>query len=151
MKTTIEKEVISFKDKLLVAGTIETFNGTFYNAIGTGFMLWVGKFHNYFQRNDPETSNRKNKLQVFVTIQPSVRIVFSNALLQGGLLTKITNNNDGYTLNKDEIERTTVFYDMGLTFALPSFQISIMQKLRTSDFKGAYAQEVGNITLGIKL
>ena len=139
------------KNRLLLAGVVETFNGTFYNAIGTGFFLKVGKLHNYFRTNRWETSNRKNKLQVFLSMQPSVRIVFSNALLQGGIITNITNKNEGYTLTKDEIERITAFYDMGLTFAMPSFQISIMQKLRTSDFKGGYAQEVGSFIINVKI
>jgi hypothetical protein len=73
--------------------------------------------------------------------------VIGNALLQGGLINQLTEGQEGYTLNKDQIERITVLYDVGLTFELPKFSVSFIQKMRTPEFKGSHSQEVGNITM----
>jgi hypothetical protein len=80
-------------------------------------------------------------------MRPVARVVLSNALLEGGLIYQMSSQTGAYTLDKDQIERLTVLYDVGLNFEMPKFSISISQKLRTAEFKGQYVQEVGNITM----
>ena len=70
-----------------------------YNAAGAGFMLRVGKFKNYFDAGSiPKEAERKNT-QLYVFMRGRVvRVVLSNALLQGGLINQISQNAKGYTL-----------------------------------------------------
>ncbi len=148
---TIEKQLLYLSKRILLVAMVETYSGTLYNAVGTGFMLRVGKFNNYFSGANISGMSRKNKFQLYVFMKPIARVVIGNALLEGGLINQITEGQEGYTLNKDYIERLTVLYDVGLTFESPKFSISVIQKMRTPEFKGSHSQEVGNITMQFKL
>jgi hypothetical protein len=144
---TIEKQLLYPSKSILLVGLVETYSGTLYNAAGVGFMLRVGKFNNYFSGIYKSETSTKNKFQLYVFMKPIARVVIGNALLQGGLINQLTEGQEGYTLNKDQIERITVLYDVGLTFELPKFSVSFIQKMRTPEFKGSHSQEVGNITM----
>ncbi len=147
---SIEKQILQPSKNLLVVGVIETFSGTTYNAAGAGFMLRAGKFNNYFD-NISVSQTKKNKSQLYVFMKPAIRVVLSNALLQGGLLNQISPQNNGYVLSKDQIERLIVLYDVGITFAKPKYSITITQKFISAEFKGQYTQEFGNLTMQFKL
>lgn len=147
----IENQVLYPSKSILLVGVVETFSGTLYNAAGIGFLLRVGKFNNYFEELSTALNTANNKFQLYVFMKPAARVVLSNALLQGGLIYQMSGQNDAYTLDKDLIERLTVLYDVGLNFEMQKFSVSISQKLRTAEFKGQYVQEIGNITLKIKI
>ena len=147
----IEKQLLNPSKRILLVGVVETFSGTLYNAAGMGFMLRIGKFNNYFEGASNSQGTPKNKFQIYVFMRPVARVVLSNALLEGGLIYQMTAQTGAYTLDKDQIERLTVLYDVGLNFEMPKFSISLSQKIRTAEFKGQYVQEVGNITLKANL
>ncbi|MBN1650260.1 MAG: lipid A deacylase LpxR family protein [Bacteroidales bacterium] len=146
----IEKQMLNPSKRVLLVGFVETFSGTLYNAAGFGFMLKVGKFNNYFEDYSPITA-KKNKFQLYVFMKPNARVVLSNSLLQGGLIYQLSGKNDAYTIEKDQIERLNVMYDVGVNLEFPGFSLLLSQKLRSAEFKGQYVQEVGNITLTFKL
>ncbi len=148
---SIEKQLLNPSNRILLVGVVETFSGTLYNAAGIGFMLRIGKFNNYFEGVSNSQSTSKNKFQIYVFMKPVARVVLSNALLEGGLISQMSAQTSAYTLDKDQIERLSVLYDVGLNFEMPGFSISISQKLRTAEFKGQYVQEVGNITMKFNL
>lgn len=148
---SIEKQILQPSKNLLVIGVIETFSGTTYNAAGAGFMLRVGRFNNYFDRFSVRKITAKNKSQLYVFMKPAVRVVLSNALLQGGLIDQISPQSNGYVLSKDQIERLIVLYDVGITFEKPKYSITITQKFIGPEFKGQYTQEFGNLNLQFKL
>ncbi len=147
----VEKQLLFVPGKLQVSGIVETFNGTLYNAMDAGFTLKIGKFRNCLQPEDFRAGEKKRRSQIYVYMKPTVRVVYSNALLQGGIITNLRNDPGGYSLHKDQLERINAFYDVGLVYQRPRFGISIMQKMRTAEFKGGAAQEVGNITMAFKL
>jgi hypothetical protein len=147
---TIEKQLLYPSKSILLVGLVETYSGTLYNAAGVGFMLRVGKFNKYFSGADKSLNSTKNKFQLYVFMKPIARVVIGNSLLEGGLINQATEGQEGYTLNKDQIDRLTVLYDVGLTFELPKFSVSFIQKMRTPEFKGSHSQEVGNITVQFK-
>lgn len=146
----IEKKMLHPSKSIMVIGNIETFNGTVYNAAGAGFMLRAGKFNNYFTNLTELPATADNKTQLFLFIKPSARLVLSNALLQGGILNQ-PNPRDVYVLNKDQIERLVMLYDMGVTFENPKFSITVSQKFISAEFKVQYTQEFGNLVMQIKL
>lgn len=142
----VEKQLMYASGKVLVNGIVETFNGTMYNAMSAGINMRVGRFHNYFE---PNTAS--GKAQLFVHMKPSVRVVYSNALLQGGLISNISDKAGGYSLSKDQLERINAFYEIGLVYQRPKFGITVLQKIRTAEFKGGEAQEIGNISINARL
>jgi len=148
---SIEKQMLQPSKKILLVGIIETFSGTTYNAAGAGFMLRVGKFKNYFDNISLSQKNNKSKSQLYVFMKPAIRVVLSNALLQGGLLNQISPQSNGYVLSKDQIERLIVLYDVGITFEKPKYSLTITQKFIGPEFKGQYTQEFGNLTMQFKL
>lgn len=148
----VEKQLVFVPRKIQVAGLIETFNGTLYNAMDAGFTMKVGRFRNDLQEEeDPAAGSRKKGHQLFVFMKPVVRVVYSNALLQGGLITNLRSDSESYTLHKDQLERINAFYEVGVAWQHRGLGIAVMQKLRTAEFKGGAAQEVGNLTLQLKL
>jgi hypothetical protein len=144
---SIEKQLLAPSKSILLVGIAETFSGTLYNAAGVGFMLRIGKFNNYFEGIQTDKSTTKKHYQLFVSMRPIARIVASNALLQGGIIHQFTQDFSGYTLNKDQIERITFLYDVGLNLEFQKLGVHLTQKIRTPEFKDSYTQEVGNITL----
>jgi lipid A 3-O-deacylase len=147
----LEKELIYIPGKLLISGNIEIFNGTLYNAIGAGFMMKAGKISNYYRESNADNIKKKNATHLYVFMSPAARVIYSNALLEGGIITNINQVHKGYILNKDQIERLNVFADVGVIYERPKFGLAIIQKMRTSDFKGGNAMEVGSISLNFKL
>lgn len=144
---TIEKQMLHPSKSILLVGIVETFSGTLYNAAGAGFMLRIGKFNNYFEGIQIGEPTTKKNFQLYVSMKPIARIVASNALLQGGIIHQFTQDFSGYTLNKDQIERITFLYDVGISLEFPKLGIHLTQKIRTPEFKDSYTQEVGNLML----
>lgn len=141
-----EKLILHPSKSISVSGIAETFSGTLYNGAGAGFLMKVGKFDDVFDIMPIKTNDRTDKLKVFVFMRPTVRIVLSNALLQGGIISKITQNDKGYYLEKDEIKRVGVLYDVGVTLNYRKFSFMLAQKMRTPEFEGQNTQEIGNVT-----
>lgn len=146
----MEKEIAYVPDKLFITGIIETFTGTLYNAMGAGFSLRVGSVNNFLEEKT-ESKKRGNKSHFYVTLKPTIRAIYFNALLQGGLITNKKKTHEGYILNKDQIERVNVFTEAGIVYTRPKMNISLMQKMRTAPVKGANAIEVGSVSIAFKL
>lgn len=146
----MEKEMLYVLNKFLLSGTIETYAGTFYNAMGAGFILKLGRVNNIFESRI-HLSEKKNKSQLYVTLKPTVRAIYYNALLQGGIITNSKKTHKGYILNKDQIERISVFTEVGLIYERPKVTFSLKQKMRTAPVKGGNAIEVGNISIGFTI
>ena len=146
----LEKEIVYIPEKLFITGIIETLTGTLYNSMGAGFSLRVGRINNFLEEKT-ESNTREKKSQFYVTLKPTVRVIYYNALLQGGVITNSKKSPDGYMLNKDQIERINVFTEAGITYTRPKMNISLMQKMRTAPFKGGNAVEFGSISIAFKL
>jgi len=145
----MEKEIVYLPEKLFITGNLETFSGTLYDAMGAGFSVRLGKIKNYLAKKDG--TNLKSKSQLYVILKPTVRIIYFNALLQGGLITNISGSHKGYTLDKDQVERINVFTEAGLTYERPGFRISLLQKMRSAPFKGGNALEYGSVMIEVKI
>lgn len=146
---SIEKEVAYFPGKLHLSGMAETFTGTLYTAMGAGFVLKIGKINNAYVhdlRQDHQTEK-----ELYIILRPSARAVYYNALLQGGVINNNRNNKKGYTLNKDQIERITVFTEVGVALSLSKLEVKVLQKMRSAQFTGGHAVEFGSIQLTFKL
>ncbi len=145
----LEKEIAYIPEKLLVTGNMETFAGTLYDAMGAGFSVKVGKVQNYLEEDVRLGS--KSKSQIYVVLRPTVRIIYFNALLQGGIITHVLGSHKGYTLDKDQIERINVFTEAGITYKRPGMSISLLQKMRSAPFKGGNALEYGSVAVAFRI
>lgn len=145
----LEKEIVYISERILVTGNIETYAGTLYDAMGAGFSVKIGRIKNYLEKNDRMES--KSKSQIYVVLRPTVRIIYFNALLQGGVITHVSGSHKGYTLDKDQIERINVFTEAGFTYERPGMSISLLQKMRSAPFKGGNALEYGSVTVAFAI
>ena len=146
----MEKEIVYVPQKLFITGIIETYTGTLYDAMGAGFSLRIGRVNSFFEEKSAYPS-MKSKSQLYVTLKPTVRVIYYNALLQGGVVTNTKESHDGYILNKDQIERINVFTELGVTYTRPKMNISLLQKMRTAPIKGGNAIEIGSVSIAFKI
>lgn len=144
----LQKEILPIPEKLIVSGIVETYAGTMYDAMGAGLQMHVGKINSLW--NTSEKRN-KNKYQLYLTFSPTVRLIYYNALLQGGILSGFQNWPKGYKLDKDDIERLNTFTEFGLVYEQSKFKLSLLQKMRTTPFKGGHTLEYGNMAIFFKL
>lgn len=86
----IEKELIDVRDRLTVAGTLESYVGTMYDAMGAGFLLKTGKVKTMFEDTDKSLPAKK-KHQIYLLFKPTIRVIYFNALLQGGIFIILRN------------------------------------------------------------
>ncbi len=140
-----ENEIIYIPEKLLITRTADAFIGTMYDAVGAGLTLRIGKINNFLEEGSE--FSKSNKPQFYVLLKPTVRAIYYNALLQGGIITNQRKAHKGYKLGKDEIERINVFTEFGLVFKKSNFEIMFLQKMRTAQFKGGNAVEFGSVSM----
>ncbi|HRP31380.1 MAG: lipid A deacylase LpxR family protein [Bacteroidia bacterium] len=143
----LQKEIFNVPEKLFLSGVLETYAGTLYDAMGAGLSMNIGKINNLWY--SPEICNKK-KYQLYLTFSPTVRLIYYNALLQGGIISGFQNSPKGYRLDKDDIERLSTFTEFGIVYEQSIFKISFLQKMRTAPFKGGHTLEYGNIAISFK-
>lgn len=146
----LEKELVYVPRKLLITGIIEARGGTLYDAMGVGVSLRAGRFNNFLEVRQG-SNTRKNKSQLYMILKPSVRVIYYNALLQGGVITNLKKSHKGYIMDKDQIERINVFTEAGIIYTRPKINIILIQKLRTASFKSGNAIEIGRISIAFKI
>ena len=127
--------------------------GTLYNNMGLGLQFRAGLFNNYFSNYEQLTFRSKKpasvrKFQFYIYMKTLGTAVMDDATLQGGFF---NHSSSPYVISKDSISRFTMQYEYGIVLAVKRLGFSISEKLRTQEFKGSYAQQVGNITLYIGL
>lgn len=139
---------------LEIMGGIHSNIGTLYNNAGLGIQFRGGLFNNYFSNYERPASHSGvtnglvRKFQFYFYMKTIGTAVMDDATLQGGFF---THKSSPYYITKDSINRFTMQYEYGIVIGKNRWGISVSEKLRTSEFKGSYAQQVGNITLYIGL
>lgn len=137
--------------KLEVIGNLTANAGTLVNNIGLGVQFRSGIFNPYFSRYErpayhprkAESGSRK-PFQFYLFMKLNGTAVMDDATLQGGFF---THRSSPYVISKDSISRFVMQYEYGFMISHKRFGFSFSEKLRTAEFKGTYAQQVGNITL----
>lgn len=85
----MEREVVNVPGKLIVSGIMDAFVGTLYDAMGAGFSLRMGRVRSPYDAPS-EASNGGRKYQLYLLMRPTARVIYYNALLQGGIIHHIT-------------------------------------------------------------
>ncbi len=146
----IEAVVVQPTQNLSVNAIAETYSGTLYNGAGVGFVLKLGKFQDNFDLMPVREVKNPDKFRLFVYMRPVGRVMLSNSLLQGGLISRVKGNKESYFIEKDDLFRLNVYYDVGAVFGFKHFSFSISQKLRTPEFENQSSQEIGNVMMQVK-
>lgn len=164
LNVTYEKQLTAANKYFeLIAGTsfcVGTFNNglTFSPQIRWGIMHpyfdgYIGQFSNSARFNN----TRKNRLQAYVIVKPSVQLVFNNASLEGGLFAKrpsvkwdsrdpasATSNNNYFN---NSIRHWVYAVNYGVVVSTGKFSMSFIQNSSTELRRNTYSHEVGNISL----
>jgi len=151
-----ERLIAQPSSNLEIIGRMESNIGTWKNTFGLGFTFRGGIFNSYFS-NYENSGFRGNaekalvnfrKFQFYFFMRPIFRAVMDDATLQGGFF---THNKSPYILSKDQITNSHLEFDYGFVITNKKVGLSFNEKLKTKEFKEGVNQQVGNITLTIKL
>ncbi|RLD84631.1 MAG: hypothetical protein DRJ10_00590 [Bacteroidetes bacterium] len=111
--------------------------GTLYDDVSAGFKMRLGYFNpsntGFGQvKIDRKESNGLKKFQIYAYINPSIRAVFYNGTLQGGLF----NQSSPFTLNYKWVEPIVSQLNSGFVFQYSLFQLQIESTMLTPEFIG---------------
>ena len=85
-------------------------------------------------------------------LKPEAQLIFTNALLEGGMFTGNPNLKTGHkgdepSLPYHGLERWVYSLNYGAVVTSGNFSISFMQSTSSAMMKGLYCHDVGNISL----
>jgi lipid A 3-O-deacylase len=118
--------------------------GTLQNDLLAGIQFRAGLLNNYF---DDAYGLTTGKTKIFFYMKCNFICVMDNSSLQGGFFS----HRSPYVIPKDSINRVQMNYEYGISIAAKKVGVRIYEQIQTQEFKGTYAQQIGNITLYFKL
>jgi len=179
-KQLAQKQLSVAGPSVEVIGGGQVFYGTMLNGVAVYPLIRIGKMTPYFKgylsqysSGKHRGSRRKDKLQAYFVIKPEATLIFTNALLEGGLFTSNPNKTppvkdvakdpgaadpsaqaDGETHSAaqpfepyHDLHKLVYSINYGAVLVSGNFSISFIQNTSSSMMKGLYNHEVGNITL----
>jgi len=156
---TAEKQLAASAHTLEVIGGAQVFAGTMMNGLAFYPLIRVGKMNPYFQGYIRQYSGRSTgngrgkKWQAYLILKPEAQIIFSNALLEGGMFTGNPNTRHGYTGKSSApppyraLRHWMYGINYGAVVSSGNFSISFTQNTSSPAMKGLYSHEVGNISI----
>lgn len=157
---TAEKQLASWGNGLEVIGGSQIFLGTMLNGMAFYPLIRIGKMTPYFQGfmsqySSPGTDGRNRRIkkwQTYFILKPQAQLIFTNALLEGGLFTGNPNLREDQKDDKPPppyhgLERWVYSLTYGAVVSSGNFGVSFTQNNSSASMKGLYCHEVGNISL----
>ncbi|MEO1654900.1 MAG: lipid A deacylase LpxR family protein [Bacteroidota bacterium] len=97
-----------------------------------------------------EEAKRKTnkKFQLYYVMEPSFRLAFNNALMQGGIFGK---DNSPHTLSADKLRRYYFNLEFGIVIGIRGLEVSFSQFFRSKEFDAGESQRWGRVRLTIGL
>ncbi|HEY8971119.1 MAG TPA: lipid A deacylase LpxR family protein, partial [Puia sp.] len=135
---TREKELASWGHGVEVIGGTQVFLGTMLNGMTFYPLIRIGKMSPYFQGymsqySSPGTSARNKhvkKWQAYFVLKPEAQLIFTNALLEGGMFTGNPNlkaaHKGDQPLPYHELEKWVYSFNYGAVVSPGNFSISFM-------------------------
>ena len=118
--------------------------GTLQNDLLFGIQFRAGLLNDYFSALQGLS---EGKTKIFFYMKTNVVFVMDNATLQGGFFT----HRSPYVIPKDSINRAQFVYEYGLAIEGRIIGVHVSEQVRSQEFKRTYAQQIGNITLYLKI
>jgi lipid A 3-O-deacylase len=174
---TAEKQLASWGPHVEVILGARASGGTMLNGLAVYPLIRIGKLSPYFNgflsqysgSKKHAGSKRRNSPQAYFVIKPEEQLIFTNALLKGGLFTSNPNMTKGIrkgtgttTLSSQpdqagpasqapqpyhDLRRIVYSIDYGAVVSSGHFAISFIQNTASAMMKGLYSHEFGNISV----
>ena len=180
---TAEKQLASWGSHVEVIGASQVFLGTMQNGLAFYPLIRIGKMAPYFNGFFSQYTGsrrhtggrRRNEWQAYFVIKPEGQLIFTNALLEGGLFTsnpnmkkgpekaaaadsqpdqpgKTSQSDHADAANQDpqpyhDLRRLVWSVNYGAVVSSGHFGISFIQNTSSAMMKGLYNHEVGNISI----
>lgn len=168
---TAEKQLFAAGHGFDVIGGARAFAGTMQDAVGIYPMIRFGNMRPYFDGFFSQYTGTKKKGQFYFFVKPEVQLVFFNALVQGGVFTQNPNLHNGAGNSKPAdgspnpgmqpqataltpdplpypgIKTLQGSFSYGAVLALGHFGISLTQTSSSTQLKGLYCHQTGNVSL----
>jgi len=134
-----EKQLIRYADFFSLQGQSEINLGTLFTHAELGANAILGIINNGFS-----SINNKNKFQIYVFAQPTLRVVGYDASLQGGLL----NRDSVYTISSKNVMRATGQFNFGLIIKTKTLYFEYTRTSITPEFNGGGVANWGGFRVG---
>lgn len=168
---TAEKQLVSWGRHFDVIGGGQASIGSMLNGMAVYPLIRIGKLTPYFNGffsqytscGKQGVSNRKSKLQAYFIVKPQVQLVFTNAMLQGGLFSSNPNlKRKDETATTPQAEQQTgneavqpyhdlrhVLYSIsyGGVVSAGHWGLSFTQSTAASMLKGLYEHDIENLSI----
>ncbi len=154
---TAEKQLVGKQHWLDVIAGGQVFYGTAVNGLAVYPLIRIGKMNPYFNgyiaqygTGKQTGRHRGHRVQAYIIIKPEASIMFTNALLEGGMFSDNTNklNTKGAPTKPSNGLRTIVYAaNYGAVVSFGNFSMSFIQSSSSEWIKGTYSHEVGNISM----
>lgn len=132
-----------------IIGSVQGNVGTLCNNMGVGILIRAGLLNNHFINDraaarGPKTLHEYSRFHLFGFMQTTGFVVMDDATLEGGFF---THNQSPYTIDKDDIKRLCLWYQIGFTIEKMPFRLIVSETVRTAQFKNEYAQQIGTVSV----
>ena len=155
---TAEKQFASHKHWLEVIGGSQVFYGTMMNGVTFYPLIRIGKMTPYFEgylsqytnAKSSNTAKHRKGIQAYFIIKPEAEFIFTNALLEGGMFSNNSYEDNGKGIVKktyNDLQKFVYSLNFGAVVSSGNFAISFIQNSSTAMMKGTYSHEVGNISM----
>ncbi|NLR77417.1 lipid A deacylase LpxR family protein [Chitinophaga eiseniae] len=149
-----EKQLFGYKRFIEVIGGTELCAGTMLNTLSAYSLIRIGKmqpyFNGYLSQYATNTGDAQH-WQLYFTVQPSARLMLTNALIEGGMF---SNRESAHRTMADghstfAMHKLLGGIDYGVVAVYRQVGFSLSQKSVSSMIKGLPSVETGNISLYI--
>ena len=150
-----EKNLWSYNQKLELIGLADVNAGLTFNNCRIGLLFRTGNHLNFFSPDEIAGfyTNKDRKGRFVFSMQPQLTIVAYNALLQGSLFKKRSQNwlDAAHVIKSQDINRVIYGFAFGITYETKFAALSITQHLQSKEFSQVESHEYGNISLVFKI
>lgn len=143
----LEKNIMRSSSRMDLTGFAHYRIGTMFNDVSIGSMIRFGNLTSWFQPESRIPVRERPNQQFYLFFQPSVSVVLSNALLEGGTFNKNKLNRNPTRVASDDLTRLNYAYTFGFTWQTKGFQIQLSQSLKSRQTVNTYSHEYGSITI----
>jgi lipid A 3-O-deacylase len=159
---TAEKQLAAVGQTVEIIGGGQVYAGTMMNGLALYPLIRIGMMNPYFRGffsqfiSSGRNERRKKRWQAYFVLKPEGQLIFTEAVLQGGLFTTNPNlKQDGSgdkqgspaPLPYHAIQKVVGSVNYGAVVSSGDFSISFNQNTSSAMMKGLYSHEVGNISL----
>jgi lipid A 3-O-deacylase len=139
----VQKALI-YKENIALMADLDAEAGTLYTNAGAGFQFQAGKTEPIFGLSE---NQQWTEMEYYFFAKTNISFVAYNALLQGGVF----NNDNVFTLNKNEIQRVVGNAEAGIHFRYKGISMELAQHYISPEYKGGLWHKWGRMSLIFKL